>query len=119
MPVWDIESAWIRLDLHVQSTNNSPEADNSRIVVQTDQLFRAEYSSGFDDGVADGGPQQQRDSVPASRALFWGFLGVIGACFIAYRMGSENLRHSPPSTVDSPFVVEVKIGDSVQVGENE
>ena len=119
LPVWDIESAWIRLDLHVQSTNNSPEADTSRIVVQTDQLFRAEYSSGFDDGVAEGEPQLQRDSVPASRALFWGFLGVIGACLIAYRMGSENLRQSPPSTVDSPFVVEAKTGDSVQVGENE
>ena len=119
LPVWNIESAWIRLDLHVQSTNNSPEADTSRIVVQTDQLFRAEYTSGFDEEVVDVSPQQQRDSVPALRVLFWGVLGVISACLIAYRMGSENLRRPPSPGVDSPFVVESKIDDSVQVSENE
>jgi hypothetical protein len=44
---------------------------------------------------------------------------VISACLIAYRMGSENLRRPPSPGVDSPFVVESKIDDSVQVSENE
>nr|ADD93186.1 hypothetical protein [uncultured archaeon MedDCM-OCT-S08-C16] len=96
LPVWNIESTWIRLNFHVQSTNNSPEADTSRIVIQTDQHFRAEYSSGFDEGVPDGSQEQQVDVVPVSRVLFWGILGVIGACLIAYRMGSENLRYPHP-----------------------
>ena len=119
LPVWNIESAWIQIHLHVQSTNISPEADTSRIVIQTDQHFRAEYYGGFDDVEEDGGGLQQRDVVPASRALFWGILGVIGACLIAYRMGSENLRHPPSSRVASPFVVEAKRGDLIQFDENE
>ena len=101
LPVWNIEEAWIRLDIHVQSTNASPEADNSRVVLQSEERFKGEYITEFDAGPGDDPGVDKEEKISSLRTIFWGILCLVGACLFVYRLGQQNTL--PKDAVDVPI----------------
>ena len=101
LPVWNIEEAWIRLDIHVQSTNASPEADNSRVVLQSEERFKGEYITEFDAGPGDDLGVDKEEKISSLRTIFWGILCLVGACLFVYRLGQQNTL--PKDAVDVPI----------------
>jgi len=101
LPVWNIEEAWIRLDIHVQSTNASPEADNSRVVLQSEERFKGEYITEFDAGPGDDLGVDKEEKISSLRTIFWGILCLVGACLFVYRLGQQSTL--PKDAVDVPI----------------
>ncbi|MDA8748119.1 S8 family serine peptidase [Candidatus Poseidoniales archaeon] len=101
LPVWNIEEAWIRLDIHVQSTNASPEADNSRVVLQSEERFKGEYITQFDAGPGDDLGVDKEEKISSLRTIFWGILCLVGACLFVYRLGQQSTL--PKDAVDVPI----------------
>ncbi|MDB2322488.1 S8 family serine peptidase [Candidatus Poseidoniales archaeon] len=101
LPVWNIEEAWIRLDIHVQSTNASPEADNSRVVLQSEERFKGEYVTEFDAGPGDDLGVDKEEKISSLRTIFWGILCLVGACLFVYRLGQQSTL--PKDAVDVPI----------------
>ncbi|MDB2618477.1 S8 family serine peptidase [bacterium] len=101
LPVWNIEEAWIRLDIHVQGTNASPEADNSRVVLQSEERFKGEYITEFDAGPSDDLGGDKEEKISSLRTIFWGILCLVGACLFVYRLGQQSTL--PKDAVDVPI----------------
>ena len=119
LPIWSVEDSSLRLDVFVESKNSSPEADNARVVIQSDQLFRAVYDSPFvEDPLAD---KTERDKGIGSqpRALFWGLAGILAACVFVYRIGLKNLNRNFVDHLEDPFVKTEVDQTLLASGENE
>ena len=108
LPIWSIEESLLRIDVFVQSSNESPEARNERIVVQSSNLFQAKYDNEFFDGDEVTNPSEKQGVASQGRAMFWGIGGLLVACLMAYRLGSQNLRPQTQPEVASPFVESVR-----------
>ena len=104
LPVWSIEESMLRIDVFVQSSNLSPEARNERIVVQSSNLFQAKYDNEFFDGTEVPEPSETQGAASQGRALFWGIGGLLVACLMAYRLGSQNHLAKAQPGVAPPFV---------------
>ena len=103
LPVWNIDEAWMRLDIHVQSTNASPEADNSRVVVQSEERFKGEYLTEFDTGQGDNLAVSEEEKISTLRTIFWGILCLVGACLFVYRLGQQSTLPKEAVAVPVPF----------------
>ncbi|MDA8556199.1 S8 family serine peptidase [Candidatus Poseidoniales archaeon] len=113
LPVWNIEEAWIRLDIHVQSTNASPEADNSRVVLQSEERFKGEYITEFDAGPGDDLGVDKEEKISSLRTIFWGILCLVGACLFVYRLGQQSTLPKDAVAVPIPFAQQ---GETANLG---
>ena len=105
--------------MFVQSSNLSPEARNERIVVQSSNLFQAKYDNEFVDGTEVPEPSETQGAASQGRALFWGIGGLLVACLMAYRLGSQNLQAKAEPGVAPPFAEAVHSTGSDEAAENE
>ena len=119
LPVWNIEEAWIRLDIHVQSTNASPEADNSRVVLQSEERFKGEYITEFDAGPGDDPGVDKEEKISSLRTIFWGILCLVGACLFVYRLGQQNTLPKDAVDVPIPFAQQGETANQGHDVENE
>jgi hypothetical protein len=119
LPVWNIEEAWIRLDIHVQSTNASPEADNSRVVLQSEERFKGEYVTEFDAGPGDDLGVDKEEKISSLRTIFWGILCLVGACLFVYRLGQQSTLPKDAVDVPIPFAQQGEIANLGHDVENE
>ena len=113
LPVWNIEEAWIRLDIHVQSTNASPEADNSRVVLQSEERFKGESITEFDAGPGDDLGVDKEEKISSLRTIFWGILCLVGACLFVYRLGQQSTLPKDAVAVPIPFAQQ---GETANLG---
>ena len=119
LPVWNIDEAWMRLDIHVQSTNASPEADNSRIVLQSEERFKGEYITEFDTEPGDDFALRNVGEISSMRTVFWGILCLIGACLLIYRLGQQSTLQKEGMAVPVPFPQQVETASLGHDSENE
>ena len=119
LPVWNIEEAWIRLDIHVQSTNASPEADNSRVVLQSEERFKGEYITEFDAGPGDDLGVDKEEKISSLRTIFWGILCLVGACLFVYRLGQQSTLPKDAVDVPIPFAQQGETANQGHDVENE
>ena len=103
LPVWNIDEAWMRLDIHVQSTNASPEADNSRVVLQSEERFKGEYITEFDADPGDNLGVGGDEKISSLRTIFWGILCLVGACLFVYRLGQQSTLPKEDIATPVPF----------------
>ena len=119
LPVWNIDEAWMRLDIHVQSTNASPEADNSRVVLQSEERFKGEYVTEFDAGPGDDLGVGEEEKISSLRTIFWGVLCLVGACLFVYRLGQQSTLPKEVVAVPVPFAQQGEVAGLVHDVENE
>ena len=119
LPVWNIDEAWMRLDIHVQSTNASPEADNSRVVLQSEERFKGEYITEFDTDPGDDIALIDSGEISSLRTFFWGILCLVGACLFVYRLGQQSTLPKEGVPVPVPFAQQVETASHEHDRENE
>ena len=119
LPVWNIDEAWMRLDIHVQSTNASPEADNSRVVLQSEERFKGEYITEYDEGPGDDLGVGQGEKISSLRTIFWGILCLVGACLFVYRLGQQSTLTKGAVAVPVPFAQQEETASLEHDAENE
>ena len=119
LPVWNIDEAWMRLDIHVQSTNASPEADNSRVVLQSEERFKGEYITEFDTDPGDDIALIDGGRISSLRTFFWGILCLVGACLFVYRLGQQSTLPKEGVPVPVPFAQQVETASHEHDRENE
>ena len=119
LPVWNIDEAWMRLDIHVQSTNASPEADNSRVVLQSEERFKGEYITEFDPEPGDDIALIDGGEISSLRTFFWGILCLVGACLFVYRLGQQSTLPKEGVPVPVPFAQQVETASHEHDRENE
>ena len=119
LPVWNIDEAWMRLDIHVQSTNASPEADNSRVVLQSEERFKGEYITEFDTDPGDDIALIDGGEISSLRTFFWGILCLVGACLFVYRLGQQSTLPKEGVPVPVPFAQQVETASHEHDRENE
>ena len=119
LPVWNIDEAWMRLDIHVQSTNASPEADNSRVVLQSEERFKGEYITEFDTDPGDDIALIDGGRISSLRTFFWGILCLVGACLFVYRLGQQSTLPKEEVPVPVPFAQQVETASHEHDRENE
>ena len=119
LPVWNIDEAWMRLDIHVQSTNASPEADNSRVVLQSEERFKGEYITEFDTDPGDDIALIDSGEISSLRTFFWGILCLVGACLFVYRLGQQSTLPKEEVPVPVPFAQQVETASHEHDRENE
>ncbi|MDG1559032.1 MAG: hypothetical protein P8R03_05895, partial [Candidatus Poseidoniaceae archaeon] len=103
----------------VQSTNASPEADNSRVVLQSEERFKGEYITEFDAGPGDNLGVDEGEKISSLRTIFWGILCLVGACLFVYRLGQQSTLPKEVVAVPVPFAQQGEVASLVHDVENE
>jgi hypothetical protein len=100
--LWSIESSLIRIEVFVQSTNASPEANTDRILIQSSDRFTAKYDLPFGDIDVTNPPDVQGEGAQM-RAIAWGIIGVVAVGVAIFRLGVQGMRSEKQVQVPSAF----------------
>ena len=102
LPLWSIESSLLRIEVFVQSTNASPEADTNRILIQSSDRFTAKYDAPFTDIDVTDPPEVQGEGAQI-RALAWGVVGLVAVGVAIFRLGVQGMRSEKQEHVAPAF----------------
>jgi len=90
LPIFDVTGKDMHVQIHAQSLNQSPEANNAPVYFDDVSIFIVKWTNPLLEEEEKKGMKDEEWSVTQRRALVWGIIGLIGVGVLMLRIWSTN-----------------------------